>query len=176
MFLFAWWNTKKSSKEAAVKIYKTLVEQARNPKFYTEYGVPDTFDGRFEMIALHVGLMLERVSHEEDGKDLSQALFDHMFLDMDMALREIGIGDLSVPKHMKRMMKALKGRTQNYKEHMDNPEELREAVKRNVYGTLEDVAENNVAGVMEYLKGFKGVLENQDFSAIRQGEIAFGDI
>ena len=83
--------------EAAESLYTNAVAAARNEVFYAEYGVPDTVDGRFEMISLHVYVLLRRLkSLGAEGKKLSQNLFDTMFDDMDRTLREMGAGDLGV--------------------------------------------------------------------------------
>src|SRR3546814_6348908 len=82
---------------AARELYRAAVSQARQPAFFAGCGVPDTLDGRFEMVALHVFLLLRRLGAEaarkQDAQKLAQGIFDTMFLDMDENLREIGVGD-----------------------------------------------------------------------------------
>jgi cytochrome b pre-mRNA-processing protein 3 len=98
-------------------LYGALVGQARNPAFYRDMGVPDTVEGRFEMVALHVFLALRRLrAGGEPGKDLGQKLFDVLFDDMDQTLREMGVGDLSVGKKIKAMASSFYGRMQAYDE------------------------------------------------------------
>ena len=102
---------KKNSTKKAKHLYNNALNQSRLEVFYSEYGVPDSVDGRFEMIALHVFLILHRLKQRDIGdEDLSQELFDHMFKDLDQALREMGIGDLSVGRKVKSMAKAFYGR------------------------------------------------------------------
>ncbi len=85
-------------------LYAEVVKEARNPRFFGALGVPDTPEGRFEMIALHAGLLLRRLRAEGPaGTALGQALFDLMFADLDAALRELGVGDLSVGRQVKRL-------------------------------------------------------------------------
>src|SRR4051812_22915736 len=79
-------------------IYGMIVAQAREPVFYRTLGVPDTVEGRFDMVLLHLWLVLRRLRESEGGVALSQALFDHFCADMDANLRELGVGDLTVPK------------------------------------------------------------------------------
>src|SRR2546430_14212465 len=79
-------------------IYGMIVAQAREPLFYRAMGVPDTVNGRFDMVLLHLWMVLRRLRPVEGGSGLSQALFDHFFADMDDNLREIGVGDLTVPQ------------------------------------------------------------------------------
>ena len=88
-------------------VYRKIVERARDPQFYKELGVPDTVDGRFEMVALHTFLVLRRLKPEAGGEsDISQALFDVMFEDMDSSLREMGAGDMGIGKRVKAMVQA----------------------------------------------------------------------
>ena len=81
-------------------IYGMIVTQAREPLFYRDLGVPDTVNGRFDLLLLHLWLVLRRLKSVEAGTGLSQALFDHFCEDMDDNLREMGVGDLAVPKRM----------------------------------------------------------------------------
>src|SRR3954454_20479676 len=90
-------------RDAAHRLYAALVAAARRPGFFTEGGVPDTLDGRFELIALHAVLVLRRLNREREAQDLAQELFDTMFADLDRALREMGVGDLGVGSRVKRM-------------------------------------------------------------------------
>ncbi len=125
----------------AQALYDVVVTQARKPHFYEEVNVPDDIDGRFEMISLHQLLVLFRMEQlGEDAKALSQELFDKMFLDMDRSLREMGISDLSVPKHMKRMLQGFNGRTHAYKDAILNNdiETLSAALRRNAYGSAKE--------------------------------------
>jgi cytochrome b pre-mRNA-processing protein 3 len=91
-------------REAAEQLYRDLVNQARMPVFYRELGVPDTPEGRFEMVGLHVALLVRRLrAAGTPGRALAQELFDVMFADMDESLRHLGIGELSVGKQIKRL-------------------------------------------------------------------------
>ena len=119
-------------------IYNLIVQKARDPKFYQDLSVPDTIDGRFEMISLHVFLVLRRLRRSSKGaSQLSQALFDYMFEDMDLSLREMGAGDMGVGKRVKTMMQAFYGRVASYEEGLtDGAQRLEAALIRNVYGTV----------------------------------------
>ena len=75
-------------------IYGMIVTQAREPLFYQELGVPDTVNGRFDLLLLHLWIVLRRLRQVTGGVELSQALFDHFCADMDDNLREMGVGDL----------------------------------------------------------------------------------
>ena len=103
--------------DAAELAYRRVVEQARQPGFFTDAGVPDTIDGRFELISLHAFLYLQRLKRERPGSAaLGQRFFDVMFLDFDRALREMGTGDLSVSREIKRMAEAFYGRIAAYED------------------------------------------------------------
>ena len=95
-------------------IYGTIVTQAREPLFYRDLGVPDTVNGRFDLVLLHLWLVLRRLKSVGSGTALSQALFDHFCSDMDDNLREMGIGDQAVPKRMRAFGEAFYGRTAAY--------------------------------------------------------------
>ncbi len=100
---------------AADALYAAAVAAARAPAFYVELGVPDTLDGRFDLIGLHAFLLIHRLQQDQPpGAELAQAVFDAMFRDMDHNLREIGVGDLSVARKMKQMWEAFHGRAAAY--------------------------------------------------------------
>lgn len=91
-------------RQVALQLYRAVVKQARRPVWYRELGVPDTPEGRFEMIALHAALVVRRLRREgPPGQALGQLLFDAMFVDLDGGLRELGVSDLSVGTYVKRL-------------------------------------------------------------------------
>lgn len=117
-------------------IYNAIVEQARRPQFYESFDVPDTIDGRFDLIVLHAGLYLPRLkSVPGEGKGLAQATFDQMLANLEHNLRELGAGDMSVPKKMKNMVQAFYGRATAYEAALKDGDldGLRAALQRNVY-------------------------------------------
>ncbi|HXI07507.1 MAG: ubiquinol-cytochrome C chaperone family protein [Bradyrhizobium sp.] len=95
-------------------IYGMIVTQAREPLFYRDLAVPDTVNGRFDLVLLHLWMVLRRLRSAASGTALSQALFDHFCTDMDDNLREMGIGDQTVPKRMREFGEAFYGRTAAY--------------------------------------------------------------
>lgn len=147
--MFQWFITNRNYRAQAKKLYQQAVVQSRRPDFYTAYAVPDTFDGRFEMLCLHVDLIMRHL----DNTKLKQVLFNVMFRDMDRSLREAGVGDLAVPKHMKRMMRALKGRCFYYDEALQaaDKEKLKSALRRNAYGTMDDVNASKLNQLANYV-------------------------
>src|SRR3981081_1690199 len=95
-------------------IYGMIVAQAREPLFYQSLGVPDTVNGRFDMVVLHLWMVLRPLKRPGAGAGLAQALFDRFCSDMDHNLRELGTGDLAVPKRMQEFGEAFYGRSAAY--------------------------------------------------------------
>src|SRR3954454_23930988 len=114
-------------------IYGMIVAQAREPLFYRAMGVPDTVNGRFDMVLLHLWMVLRRLRRFEGSADLSQALFDHFCSDMDDNLREMGVGDLTVPKRMQKFGEAFYGRSAAYDRAPEaGAEPLAQALDKNI--------------------------------------------
>lgn len=138
--------------EAAERLYRSALSQARQPAFYKDWKVEDTVQGRFEMVALHAYLLLRRLKADHDRTGgLSQAFFDLMVVDLDRNLRELGVGDMGVGKRMKVMVSAFYGRIAAYDAGLAGDEAtLREAVARNVYAGQDDT-EDAAAFLAAYL-------------------------
>ncbi|MBV9747703.1 MAG: ubiquinol-cytochrome C chaperone family protein [Acetobacteraceae bacterium] len=127
---------RKPHERAGFALYAAAVAAARDPWFYTALGVPDTLDGRFDLIGLHAALLIHRLQGDvTPGPELAQAVFDAMFSDMDQNLREIGVGDLSVGKRVRAMWEAFHGRARAYAAALDadDPAALAMALARNVW-------------------------------------------
>jgi cytochrome b pre-mRNA-processing protein 3 len=135
------------TERSGYELYGAAVAAARDPYFYVELGVPDTLDGRFDLVGLHAFLLIRRLSDEKASQDLAQAVFDAMFNDMDVNLREMGVGDLSVGKKVRVMWEAFHGRAAVYAEAMKlGPEALAEALERNIWpGEEQRLAAGNLA-------------------------------
>jgi cytochrome b pre-mRNA-processing protein 3 len=118
------------------ELYGAAVAAARDPFLYTSLGVPDTLDGRFDMVGLHTFLLIQRLKREPaPGPALAQAVFDAMFSDMDVNLREMGVGDLSVGRKVRVMWEAFHGRAAAYAAAMEAGDmaALDRALDRNVW-------------------------------------------
>ena len=114
-------------------IYGMIVTQAREPIFYRDLGVPDTVNGRFDLLLLHLWLLLRRLRTVQGATELSQALFDRFCEDMDDNLREMGIGDQTVPKRMRAFGEAFYGRVQAYDQAVEGGgEALALAICKNI--------------------------------------------
>lgn len=117
-------------------LFEAALAASRNPVFYRDLGVPDTFDGRFDALLFHLWPVFRAI----EGDDrLSQRLYDLTFKRMELALRETGVGDLGVAKQVRAMMKAFYGRLTSYGASQSH-DEMREALRRNLYGTVKDEA------------------------------------
>lgn len=164
-------------KPIANALYDQIVAQARQPIFYEEADVPDTVDGRYEMVSLHAFLVMRRLKREGKlGQELSQTLFDRMFADMDHSLREIGVGDLGVGKRIKAMAQVFYGRIVAYAEALDgnSDETLEEALARNHYGTLEKPPEAAVlARMATYVRQNDQNIATQPFENLKNGVVVF---
>jgi len=148
-------SRKHSDRDALFAVYNDLVERARGAELYRDFGVPDTLDGRFEAIVLHLALFLvatrdtlQRAGKEEFGRDLNLVFLK----DMDRSLREIGIGDLSVGKQVKKMASAHHGRLMAYEEALTGKDalaDMKKALVRNLYRG-ENVPKAKVSGLADY--------------------------
>jgi cytochrome b pre-mRNA-processing protein 3 len=156
-------------------IYKAIVEQARRPQFYESFDVPDTIDGRFDLIVLHAGLYLPRLKAvRAEGKSLAQATFDQMFANMEQSLRELGAGDMSVPKKMKSMLAAFYGRATAYDTAIKGGDvsALRAALQRNVYRGAE-IAQPKLDALATYVRATFEALRAADDTDITAGTFAW---
>src|ERR1700686_3698749 len=113
--IFPLFRRKPRGPDTISALYGMIVAQARMPYFYREYAVADTVNGRFDLIVLHLALVLDRLAQDPALQTLGQGVFDRFCQDMDDNLREMGIADLKVPKEMRRMGEAYYGRSQAYR-------------------------------------------------------------
>jgi cytochrome b pre-mRNA-processing protein 3 len=119
----------------ASTIYARAAEAARAPILFQDCGIPDTLDGRFDSLALHAALMIDRLRQEPEGEALAQAFFDAMFRHLDLTLREIGVQDLGVGRRIKIMAEGLHGRALAYRAALaGGPTPLKDVLRRNAYG------------------------------------------
>ena len=167
------------SDAAATELYISIVEQARQPKFYQDYQVADTLDGRFDMVALHAYLVLRRLRCDyEQTKDLSQAVFDLMFADMDQNLRELSIGDTGVSKRIRKMASGFYGRLAAYDLALDMTDEsarfedLKKVIVRNIYRDTA-MSDDSVNAMAQYLLKQTATLEQQQTSTLMNGSVEF---
>jgi cytochrome b pre-mRNA-processing protein 3 len=158
----------------AAALYGAIVAQSRAPVFYVRFGVADSVEGRFESLVVHLALVLRRLGDaDEAAKDLGQDVFDQFCADMDRALREMGVGDLSVPKRMKRLAEAYYGRAAAYGPALDAGDRraLAEIVRRNLLADGRGASEEMVA----YLFETDAVLRLAPVASFGEGRIAWPD-
>ena len=152
-------------------IYGMIVAQAREPVFYADLGVRDTVNGRFDMLILHLWLVLRRLQPLEGGAALSQALFDHFCADMDGNLREMGVGDLTVPKRMQAFGEAFYGRSAAYDlAFTGSDEDLAQALSKNVFN---GEAMDSARRLAVYVRKASDDLGTVDAEAFRKGNWRF---
>jgi cytochrome b pre-mRNA-processing protein 3 len=173
MILNLFWRTPKHESIAA--LYGAIMAQARNAVFYRSYDVPDTINGRFEMIILHAVLLLSRLEAEgAPVRRLGQAVFDAFCSDMDANLREMGVGDVAVPRKMKAIGEAFYGRKRAYEAAMAAPgvDQLAAALARNVYGGPPGEAAERLAA---YMQDARRILAITDARVLQGGRVEFPD-
>lgn len=152
------------------KVYEAIVAAARHPAAYTDWGVADTVDGRFNMITLHSFLVLDRLKGTAPA--FRQALVDELFLDMDRSLREMGVGDISVGKKVRKMAELFYGRVAAYDEALASADErLEAALARNIYGDAAPA--EGVAALARHVRLLRQDLAAQSATAIESGTISF---
>ncbi len=165
--------------ETATAIYGQIVAQARQPDFYARYGVPDTPTGRFEMIVLHAALVFRRLRGDAGESAIAQSVFDLFFADMDRSLRELGVGDVLVPKRIKAMGQLFYGRAAVYTDALDagDTAALAEALARNPLASIdaEDSRDRAAMAVARYMFASDKALADAQTSHICQGRIAWPD-
>jgi cytochrome b pre-mRNA-processing protein 3 len=145
-------------------IYEAIVAAARQPVLYEELNVPDTIDGRFDMIVMYIFLVLDRLKNAQGA--LQQELTDEFFRDMDRSLREMGVGDLSVGKKVRKMAEAYQGRILAYRgASAASNDELERVLKRNVYAGLNNVTVQPLAALFRNTQVRLGSQEIADIAA-----------
>lgn len=152
-------------------IYGMIVTQAREPLFYRDFGVIDTVDGRFDLLILHLWIVLRRFRSAEVSANVSQALFDRFCDDMDANLREMGVGDLAVPKRMQAFGEAFYGRSTAYDLALAAGDEaLAAAVCKNV---LNGEGMENARRLATYVRTALARLDRIDDAALLAAAWAF---
>ena len=163
---------RRSPKSTIAALYGAIVAQARLPVFYAGLGVPDTVLGRFDLIVLHLVLLLRRLrAGEAAHRALAQGVFDAFCRDMDDNLREMGISDQGVPRQMRKVGEAFYGRAQAYEAALAEPGGgLAAALARNVYG----VDEPPVAAVTlaTYVRQAVDMLAGQELGSLAAGRVS----
>jgi cytochrome b pre-mRNA-processing protein 3 len=165
-------------KDRADALYRRVAEAAREPRLFALHGVPDTVEGRFEALSLHVFLVLDRLDRlGAEGRALAQEFVDRFFADLDGAVRAIGIGDLSVGKKVKAYARNFYGRVEAYRAGLAvdaAPAALDEALSRNLFG-LDREAPPQLGKVAAYVLQSRQRLEAMDVAAIESASSLFAE-
>ena len=156
-------------------LYARVVDQARQPAFYESLGAPDTVEGRFELYSLHVLLLIERLREADpQAGEVSQALFDTYLKGLDHALRELGVGDLSVGRKMRKLGEAFYGRGKSYDAALaalPATEALEAFLARTVYAGSDVGSAPQLAA---YVLAQRRALARQPLAGLIAGEVAWG--
>jgi cytochrome b pre-mRNA-processing protein 3 len=172
--MFGVFRRRAQERQTVAGLYAAAATQARLPAFYADLGVPDTVDGRFDLLVLHVWMVLHRLDAEPDSGQAKQDLFDAMFAHLDLTLREMGAQDLGVGRRIKRMADGFNGRCSAFREAWlgGDAAKLQEALARNVFGKATP-SPDALASLADYLGESIGRLAATPASELMAGQIAW---
>lgn len=178
--MLSWLRSKRADRRKAKHLYGAVVTQARQPMFYSGLGVPDTPEGRYEMIVLHLFLVMERLRAEGQGAvRLSRMLVEAFVEDMDDSMREMGVGDLSVPKKVKRAAAGFYERAGEYRAGLEaDAGSLRAALGRNIWpgadgGAAAARGDGPAQLLAAYTRSAAADLAGQPAAAVLAGDVTF---
>lgn len=168
--MLAWLFARATNRASIDRLHAEIVAAARDPAFFTSYGIEDSLEGRFEVLTLHAALVLRRLrALPPPAPDIAQDLTDTLFRHLDRALRELGIGDTSVPKRMRRLAEAFLGRSVAYDAALRaGPEALAAALSRNVYA-----GEGRSDRLAHYVAAAEAALAQAPIDVFLQGPVPF---
>jgi cytochrome b pre-mRNA-processing protein 3 len=174
--MLAFWRRPDPAVECAGKLYAAAVAHARRPDFYRALGVPDTYDGRFDMVVLGVFALVHRLQAEgEPGHTQGRVLLETFFAAIDDDMREIGISDVKVPKQVLGAAAAFYGRSKAYGEALSDAAALTAALARNVYGD-DGTDTGNAAHLARHLQRLVQALADQPAEKLLAGTVTFPDL
>ena len=180
--MLAWLRQRETLRQRARSLYGSIVTQARSPILYRAWGVPDSNEGRFELITLHMVLALRRIGTEgEAGHVLGRALTELFVVDLDDTFREMSVGDLAVPRHVKRAVAVLYDRHAAYGAAFESGQEsakesaLDEAVSATL-GGLKGAEALDVAAISSYIRQAGAALDSQSGDAVLGGQLAWPEV
>ncbi len=174
--ILAQWRARRANRILIDQLHGKIVAAARRPALYADFEVPDTYEGRFEMVVLHSGLVMRRLTGLPGlGAELAQELADSVFRHFDVALRELGVSDVGVPKRLKKMAAAFYGRNKAYGEGLDqSPDDvLAAALARNVYGVRDVASAPPASDLARYVRATADALEQIPLETFASGDVAF---
>jgi cytochrome b pre-mRNA-processing protein 3 len=176
LLLFGWLKKKDRKQTAAFELYTAMVTQSRQPDFYAKLGVPDTIEGRFDLILVHAFILFRRLKADDGDRDLAQRIFDVMFADLDQNMREMGIGDVGILKRIRKMSESYHGRIVAYEEGVQSgAAELAAALDRNLFADRK-VSNEQLMAMVGYIHDALTSLENQTILQMQNGAVHFPDV
>lgn len=173
--MFGFLKRRRANQDLFDALYASLTQASRAPVFYATLGVPDTVEGRFDMLTLHAVLILERLKQlPPPADDFAQDFVDDLFRRFDGTLREMGIGDISVPKRMKRIASHFMGRAKAYHDAITSGDEaMGAALARNVFDDESRIEAGSALN--QYVNATRQVLLKTDFESIAAAAIPWPD-
>lgn len=176
LLLFGWLKKKDRKQTAAFELYTAMVTQARQPDFYAKLGVPDTMEGRFDLILVHAFILFRRLKADDGDRDLAQHIFDVMFADLDQNMREMGIGDVGILKRIRKMSESYHGRIVAYEEGVQSgAAELAAALDRNLFADC-NVSDEQLMAMVGYVHDALAKLEDQTILQMQNGAVHFPEV
>jgi cytochrome b pre-mRNA-processing protein 3 len=174
--MFNWWNKRRSQAQTASEIYGAIVARARNPMFYRDCGVADTPEGRYELIVLFMVLVLDRLRQAgPDTLELQRQVIETFVTDMDDSMREMGVGDLTVPKRVKKAAAGLLERMELYRKALaeSGDDALQAALDANIPAVSETAGGSALLAraVRTSIRHLAGLADN----SVTAGQIQFSD-
>ncbi|MEZ5775373.1 MAG: ubiquinol-cytochrome C chaperone family protein [Hyphomicrobiaceae bacterium] len=180
--MFSWLIRDRSLKPSADQLYGASVAAARDPALFRGLGVADTIEGRFEILIVHLFVVLDRLRAEgEAGAELARALVERFFEALDDTMREMGVGDVTVPKKMHKAAGAFYGRLDAYATAIRaaSPEPLADALRRNVYGRdradgpADGQADDRADALACHVRAMAATLATQPLDGLSRGVVVF---
>lgn len=164
--MLQWLFGARANQDIVERVYGAVMQAARQPLLFTQGGVPDTLEGRFDCLTLHVVLVLRRLKAlPPPAQDLAGDLVDRLFAGFDQALREMGVGDVTIPKRMKTMAAAFAGRAKAYEQgFLDGEAEFSAVLARNLVARPLDEGEQRFW--LTYVEAATRHLDSLDFASL----------
>ena len=175
MFFNSYTSSQFEKKKIIDNFYFKIVDISRNKDFYKKLSVPDTIDGRYDLLVLFSIILTFYLSKcGSDGRDLSQSLFDKIFLDLDLSLRELGAGDAGVYIKIKQMVKSYMGRQQAYCSclEVEDFDKLKKHIVKNVYRNVDNFG-NSADLLTDYYKKIYIQFKNRDSQYFLSNKFTF---
>ena len=173
-----WLRRNRARRSIGHELFERIVAQARSAEFYRDLGAADTMEGRFEMIVLHMSLVLQRLKREGSaGQRLGQTLMEALIAAMDDALRQIGIGDMGVPRRVQKAAAALAERTRDYQAGLigvPGSRSLKECIVAHIYlGEASAEALAHAKALSSYISAADALLAAMPSEDLLAGKVAF---